>query len=152
MKRSKELSPSQIANAIVDLVERAGGPVTLTRLEREVPDFAQLDGRHDWSWVAGDNDEDVIWDGMTEEGCEALRRVVSERRVAMQSCPSSVYVFESRRPHDPAWVPIVLVPAGMANLETPRLLIRGSQQVLDMMTARAATDGVSGFRVIGPAA
>jgi hypothetical protein len=148
----KELTTSQIANAIVDLVERAGGPVTLARIEREVPNFAQLDGRRNWSWVTGDDDEHMIWDGMTDQGCEALRRVVLERRVAIQSCPSAVYAFESRWPRDPTWAPIVLVPASMANLETPRLLIRGSQQVMDMMTARAAAEGVSGFRVIGPAA
>ncbi len=126
--------------------------MTLARIEREVPEFAQQEGRRDWSWVAGDNDEHVIWDGMTKEGCEALRRVVLERRVAIQSCPSSVYVFESRWPHDSAWVPIVLVPAGMANMDTPGPLIRGSQQVLDRMTARAAAESVSGFRVIAPAA
>lgn len=152
MTSTKDKLTNNIVEAIVELVERAGGPVTLARLEREVPDFAQQDGRRDWSWVAGDDDDHVIWDGMTKQGCEALRRVVLERRVALQSCPSAVYALEKRWPDDPTWVPIVLVPAGMANLDTPGLLIRGSQRVLDMMTARAAAEGVSGFRVTGPAA
>ena len=151
MRTTKIKTSTQIANAIVDLVERTNGPVTLAQIEREVPGFAEQDGRRHWSWVAGDgDDEDVIWDGMTKRGCEALRRVVLEGKVAMQPCPSSVYAFQGRWPLDATWVPIALVPARMANLKTPGPLIRGDQQLQDMMIARAAAEGVSGFRVIGP--
>lgn len=148
-----KMTVSQIAKAIVDLVEQAGGPVTLARIEREVPGFAEKDGRVHWSWVAGDRDDErVFWDAMTKRGFEALRSVVLEGMVAMQSCPSSVYALEGRYPLDPKWVPIALAPARQANLQTPNLLIRGSKEVLHQMIARAAAKGVSGFRVIGPPA
>ena len=148
----KKITTNQIANPIVDLVERTGGPVTLARIEREVPGFAAANDPDHWSWVTGDDDEHVLWDGMTEQGCAALREVILARRVAMQPCPWPVYAVEGRYPLDARWVPIVLVPTHMANIDTPGPLMRGSQQVLDMITARAAAEGVGGFRVKGPAA
>jgi|SRR5689334_13217182 hypothetical protein len=144
---------SQIADAIVDLVDRAGGPVNLARIEREVPGFAAENGSKSWEWVAGDGgDENVIWDGMTKQGLEALRRVLKVGRLAMQSCPRVVYAIEGRWPLDPTWVPISLAPASTANMKLRGWLIRGSQADMQAMAARAAAEGVSDFRVTGPPA
>jgi hypothetical protein len=56
-----------IANAIVDFVERTGGPVTLAQIEREVAGF-KAGNKPSWEYVTGeDQDENLIWDGMTEE-------------------------------------------------------------------------------------
>jgi len=142
-----------IADEIVDFVERAGGPVTLAQIEREVPGFrAHHNATRSWEYVIGeDQDENLIWDGMTEEGCDALRSVLVERRVAIQMAPLPIYWLEGRCPVDQNWTPISLIPAGMANLETPRLLVRGSQEYLDHVMARARDEGVAGVRVLHPA-
>lgn len=146
MTRRKEKRANQIAKAIIELVERVGGPVTLAQIELEIPGFAEQDDRaHSWSYCQ------LIWDGMSEEGCAALRSVLVGRRVAIQMTPLAVYFLQGRYPVSEDWTPISLVPARMANLMTPRLLIRGAQDVLDQMMARAAAEGVSGFHVLGPA-
>lgn len=147
------MTSTQIADAIVDLVERAGEPVTLAQVERKVPGFAAGNGQRKWQCTAGDgNDENVIWDRMTKQGSDALQQVIKKRRVAMQASPLSAYASQGRRVADPTWVPIALVPASMANLETPQMLTRGPKQYLDRVMARAAAKGLSGFRVIGPPA
>jgi hypothetical protein len=154
MTSKKENLAKKIAKAIVELVERVGGPVTLAQIEREVPGFAERpDSAEAWSYVTGFGDEEgsLIWDGMTEEGCAALRSVLLERRVAVQMTPALLYWLEGRHPLDQSWAPISLLPGRMANLETPRLLIRGSQDVLDQAMVRAAAEGVSGFRLLHPA-
>ena len=135
-----------------NLVECAGGPVTLAQIEREVAGFkAENNATQSWEYVTGeDQDENLIWDGMTEEGCAALRSLLVERRLAIQMTPLSIYLLEGRCPVDQTWAPISLIPAGMANLETPRLLMRGPQECLDQVMARARDEGVAGFRVIDP--
>jgi hypothetical protein len=152
MTRRKENLAKTIANAIVEFAERVSGPVTLAQIEREIPGFAeQDDATRSWSYLTGDQEENLIWDGMTEEGCAALRSVLVGRRVAIQMTPPPIYWLEGRYPVCQNWVPISLLPARMANLETPRLLIRGSQDVLDQAMVRAAAEGVSGFRLLHPA-
>ena len=78
MSKRKESAVSEIANAIVDLVEWTGGPVTLARIEREIAGFkADDDVKRSWEWVIGeDQDENLIWDGMSDEGCSALRKIL----------------------------------------------------------------------------
>jgi hypothetical protein len=103
-----------------------------------------------WGWVTEGEDGEadrLIWDGMTKDGCAALRNVVLGRKVAIQMASQLTYLLEGRYPLDPNWAPISLLPARMVNLETPRLLIRGDQSVLDMVMARAAAEGVSGFQL-----
>jgi hypothetical protein len=98
-----------------------------------------------WGWVTEGEDGEadrLIWDGSA-----ALRNVVLGRKVAIQMASQLTYLLEGRYPLDPNWAPISLLPARMANLETPRLLIRGDQSVLDMVMARAAAEGVSGFQL-----
>jgi len=152
MNRRKENFAKNIANAIVELAERVSGPVTLAQIEREIPGFAEQDDTtRSWSYLTGDQEENLIWDGMTEEGCAGLRSVLVGRRVAIQMTPLPIYWLEGRYPVCQNWVPISLLPARMANLETPRLLIRGSQDVLDQAMVRAAAEGVSGVRLLHPA-
>jgi hypothetical protein len=156
MTKAKEKLAKCMAEAIVNFLERVGGPVTLAQIEREIPGFAERDDRaSSWSFVTEADDGEVdglLWDGMTGEGYAALRAILTERRVAIQMAPSLIYWLEGRFPAHQNWAPVSLLPARMANLETPRLLIRGSQQVLDQIIARASTERVDGFRVLGPAA
>jgi hypothetical protein len=145
---------NQIANGIVDLVEEAGGPVTFARIEQEILGFAAQHG-HKTSWdffFVGEDKEDLIWDDMTEEGYAALQMVITERKVAIQVTPQPIYWLEGRWPHRQNWLSISLLPARMANLQGPRLLARGDKQYLDQVMARAAAEGASGYRVIGPPA
>ncbi len=139
-----------IADEIVDFVERAGEPVTPAQIEREVPGFkADDNAASSWEFVtrADQEDENLIWDEMSKEGFAALQQVLQERRVAMQ--PATFW--DGRRPVHANWVPISLVPARMANVDTGRVLISGSQQVVDLAMAHAKNEGVVGFRVLHPA-
>ncbi len=149
----KNVTTTQIADAIVDLVDRAGEPVTLAQIEREIPGFAAENGQEKFQCTAGDgNLEDVIWDGMTKQGSDALKQVLKERMVAMQASPLSAYASQGRSVADPTWVPVALVPACMGNLEAPQMRTRGPKQYLDQVMARAAAKGLTGYRVIGPPA
>jgi hypothetical protein len=61
-----EKETRRIADAIVELVERKDGPVTLAQVEREVAGFATHESSS-WSYVnehAGK--ETVFWNGMSE--------------------------------------------------------------------------------------
>ncbi len=154
MSKRKEKLAKEIANAIVELVERAGGPVTLARIEREIPGFKVNDNAtRSWEYVTGaDQDKNVIWDGMTEEGCAALRKVLLEHRVAMQPASRLVYFLEGASPVHQNWVPVSLIPARMAKLDAGGVLISGPQEVLDMAMSRARDEGALDFRVRHPSA
>ena len=106
---------SGIADAIVALVERADGPVTLSRIEREVPGFAKK-GPPTWSRVLERSDgEALIWDGMTEAGSIALGKVMAGRRVAVQMVSPILYMIEGDAlPQNENWLPVVLLPATAA--------------------------------------
>jgi hypothetical protein len=148
------MDKDRIANAIVEVVERAGGPVTLAALERKIPGFAEQPDREvAWCYeINGDNGEDMtIWDGMTESGCAALRSVLTEQRVAVQFDNGLAYLLEQRFPLGGSWPPIVLVPAATANLGTSRFLIRGPQGFVDRLVAQAAVEGLEGYRALTPA-
>jgi hypothetical protein len=126
-----EKQASRIADAIVDLVERTDGPVTLAQIEREIPDFA-TSGPPAWEYfLERDDGETIIWDGMTEAGFMALRKVMSGRRVAVQYVNPLPYILEDCFIDDGRWWPVVLLPARAANLDTPRWLIRCSQAYRD---------------------
>src|SRR5580704_6670940 len=91
-----EKEARRIADAIVTLVERTDGPVTLARLDREIPGFSQTDGPSWEYYVEHDAGETVIWEGMTEAGHLALRKVISGRRVAIQPVNLLPYLLEER--------------------------------------------------------
>src|SRR5712691_10899819 len=72
-----EKQANGIADAIVQLVERTDGPETLARIDREVPGFAQNDGRSWQYYIEHDAGETIIWEGMSEAGRLALCKVMS---------------------------------------------------------------------------
>jgi hypothetical protein len=139
-----------IANSIVHLVEHAAGPVTLAQIARKVPGFAQ-DNLPAWEYfVSLAGQEMVVWGGMTEEGCAALRAVMSGRRVAVQYVTLLPYILEDRVPGSENWLPIVLLPKSAANLDTPNWLMRASPGVFSDAMAQAAKNGDAGYRPIKP--
>src|SRR5262249_17925256 len=80
MERKMQSNPTlkgtarRIAEAIVELVEDADGPVTLYRLDQEIPGFAKQDPPS-WSHMLF-GDEKFIWSGMTKAGHIALGYVL----------------------------------------------------------------------------
>jgi hypothetical protein len=141
-----EKQASRIADAIVDLVERTNGPVTLARIAREIPGFAKTEPPAWQYFIARDDGETVIWDGMTEAGLAALRKVMSGRRVAVQYVSLLPYLVEERWPQCENWLPTVLLPVRAANLDTPRWHVRCSQAYRDYCIA------MPGHRPLTPAA
>jgi hypothetical protein len=152
MKNDKHLKKlaNDMADAIVELVERTDGPVTLARVDREVPGFAKKEPPS-WCHVSTTAEgEMLIWDGMTEAGAAALRKVMHERKVAIQFVNMLPYLAEGYLLENENWWPIVLLPAKAANLDSPNCLIRASQQYRDYSIARAAAEGKTGHRPLTP--
>jgi hypothetical protein len=147
-----EKQASRIADAIVELVEHIDGPVTLARIHRDIPGFAKEDPNVWQFYVEHDDGEQVIWDGMTEAGLAALRNVMSGRRVAVQYLTGSLlYLIDGCYHRSEKWVPIVLLPARAANMDTPNWLVRGSSAFQKSCIERAAA-GVKGYRWLTPSA
>jgi len=127
----------RIADAIVELVERTNGPVTLAQVEREVAGFAKHDAP---SWahvVTRPRGETSFWEGMTEAGVAALHNVMDERRVAIQFVNLLPYMMEDCLLQNEEWQPIVLLPARAANLDTPNWLMRLPQAIRKTMKGKA---------------
>jgi hypothetical protein len=150
MKNDEKLerSATAIAASIVELVERTDGPVTLARVQREVPGFAKTTAPA-WAHVVEHaSGETLIWDGMTEAGHVALRKVMYERRVAIQFVNSLLYLLDGTIIENENWQPIVLLPASAANLETPNWLVRASPRHRDHSMRRAAAQRNKGYRLL----
>jgi hypothetical protein len=127
-----EKQASRIADAIVDLVERNNGPVTLAQIEHEVGGFA-TDGPG-WAYTLGERPEQpavVVWDGMTEAGAAALWQVMRGRRVAVQLVTRDLYLDRFLECEN--WVPMVLLPVRAANIDGPRWHIRAPEAYLDQV-------------------
>lgn len=108
--KNKKLS-SEIADLIVQLVDQTDGPVTLAQVERDVPGFAK-DGTPNWCYsIVGSGTDYLVWNGMSDQGRLALRKIISERRVAIQHVSALPYLLlDSRVIDDDAWMPTVLLP------------------------------------------
>jgi hypothetical protein len=130
-----EKQANRIADAIVDIVERCDGPVTLAQINREIPGFGT---DQDPSWAYPINHEGgvgIIWDGMTKAGTEALHKVIRGRRVTVQLVDPRLYILEGYSMSKRCF-PIVLLPARAANLETPAFpLFRAAREQERMMRA-----------------
>jgi hypothetical protein len=138
---AKKSEVARIAADIVDLVKRTNGPVPLNRIDAQVQGFRANSGPS-WSYfIQLSTGEAVIWDGMTEAGYKALRRVLNERQVALQVVNVLPYVIEDVRLLDPAWQPIVLLPIWAANVDGPNWAFR--------VTPALAGDFVSGPQADG---
>jgi hypothetical protein len=146
-----ENQASRIADAIVDLVERNDEPVTLAQVDREIPGFATKESPAREYFIKHDGGESLIWNGMTEAGLMALRKVIRGRRVAVQFVTLLPYLLEGCGIPDERWWPMVLLPASVANLETPAFpLLRASQRFRDRCIAQATAERRTGNRLLTP--
>ena len=128
-KQHNQYNVAPIANAIVKLVDRNGGPVTLATVARQIPGFSAKVGEPAYEWVNGSNDdESVIWDGMTKEGLQALREVVLHERVAICPVRRLTYIVEGHFGLGPNWVPLGLTSCAAANFTTTKILISAPEQ------------------------
>jgi hypothetical protein len=140
----------KIADAIVDLVNDTDGPITLSRVDREVPGFASVE-LSSWDYlIEHPQKKHLIWSGMSEAGYVALCKVISGRRVAIQFVNMLPYILEGCLLKDNDWLPSVLVPAKAANLAAPSRLIRTSEGARRHILARAAVDKKAGYRMLTP--
>jgi hypothetical protein len=146
MNKQLEKETKRIAEAIVELVERTDGPVTFGRIEREVGGF-KAKGGLEWDHLIEEQGrERIIWSGMTEAGVAALRRVLSQRSVALEHVSLVIYLVDGHLSPRAGWIPMVLLPAKDANVETERWLMRMPKGVLDSLP-RAAK---SCYRLLQP--
>ena|SRR5579862_5003896 len=133
-----------IADAIVKLVERTNGPVTLARLEREIPGFA-VDRSPGWSYGFEDSGEECfVWGGMTEAGSKALHDVMNGQKLAVQFVHGLVYLAEDRLLENDDWLPLVLLPKWAGCLSGPNFLLRASPLLQERFLAEAAEKGLAG--------
>jgi hypothetical protein len=147
-----ENEATRIADAIVKLVERVDGPVTLAKIQRDVAGFAAKTAPA-WEYVIEtDGKEVVIWSDMTEAGLAALEKVMIGRRVAVQLVSLLPYLFEDVLPDDPDWQPVVLLPAKAANLDTPLWLMRATPTSRDECIAIAKEKRKRGYLPLSPTA
>jgi hypothetical protein len=141
---------SAIRTAIIALVERTDGPVTLAQIDREIPGFANDGPGGREYFVQHSGVECVIWTGMTDAGLMALRDVMRGRKVAVQFVNPMLYVLENCVCENENWQPIVLLPKTAANLDTPNWLVRASQGGRDHCIARANREGRSDYQPLTP--
>jgi hypothetical protein len=141
MSRDTELAQetNRIADAIVKLVERSRGGVTLFKLDREIPGFATEDP-DSWDCYSelGGNQQ-IYWDGMTEVGTLALQQVLFGNKVAVEFTTPLIYLLlEGRYLNCENWCPVLLYPAKAANVRTPQGLLYLPKQFLkpEMMRPR----------------
>src|SRR5437588_177833 len=99
-----EKQANRIADSIVDLVERCDGPVTLAQIDREILGFASNEGPAGEYFVEHHSGKSVIWDGITEAGMKALRKVIRGRRVAVQLVSVLPYILDGYAIHDERWM------------------------------------------------
>jgi hypothetical protein len=133
-----------ISNAIVELVERTDGAVTLAQIAREIPGFS--DNRSP-GWDYAFEHSGVIWTiwrGMAKAGWAALRDVTSGHKVAVQHVNVVPYIAENCVLQTENWMPIVLLPKRAGNLRTPNWLLRASPLLQERTLAHAAEKGLAG--------
>jgi hypothetical protein len=144
MKTELKKEAGRIADAIVELVERSDGPVTLCKVAREVTGFAKEEPPSWDYFIKHDGKETLYWCGMTEGGFLALQAVMRGRRVAVQPVNELPYVVDDGVIARDNWQPIVLLPAKAANLDSPKWLLRVSPLFQGTVKDNA------GFRILRP--
>jgi hypothetical protein len=141
-----------ISNAIVELVERTDGPVTLAQIAREIPDLA---ANRSPGWKYAFEHSGVIWtiwSGMSKAGSAALRNVTTGYKVAVQLVNELPYIAENCMLQTENWMPIVLLPKRTGNLRTPNWLLRASPLLQERTVAQAAEKGLAGYGSVTPRA
>jgi hypothetical protein len=144
-----EQQVSRIADAIVELVERTNGPVTLAQVGREVAGFTKDDPPFWAHLITHASGETSFWYDMTEAGLAAFRQVMNGRRVAVQFVNMMPYLLEGYLIENEKWQPIMLLPAKAANVESPKYLLRYPLWCLEHIASRAAA-GESPSRPLSP--
>ncbi len=144
----KQAEINQIADDIVELVERTNGPVLFSDLDDKVPGFHKPNGPA-YAYFAG-QEEVVVWDGMTEAGFDALDKVLLERRVAVQMVHLVFPLILGTRIAESAAPPYVLLPVRAANLDTPFCKMRVSPKMRRRMLAEANRIGSQSYRALTP--
>ena len=125
--RSRRNKVARIVKEIVDLVESTDGPVPLNRIDDQVRGFSarRSGSRRRYEYFMRLNvGEVIIWNGLTKAGCDALRCVLYERKVALQLVNVIPYFLEDVRLLDPDWQPVVLLPVRAANIDGPKWSFR----------------------------
>ncbi len=149
MKNDLEKEADRIADAIVDLVERTDGPVTLARVQQEISGFAKHEPPS-WEHVVRHNGRETsFWTEMTEAGLTALRKVMRGRRVAIQFVNVLPYFMDGCMIDNDYWQPIVLLPVRAANVDSQNWHLRVPQSVYDHIARRAA-EGKTRLRLLTP--
>jgi len=149
MKTNLEKEITRIANAIVGLVERTDGPVTLARVQQEIAGFAKH-APPAWGYGITHSGRVIsFWDDMTEAGAAALRKVIRERRVAIQFVSVLRYLLDGYVIKDEDWQPIVLLPARAANVDSQNWYLRVPQKMYEHF-ARQAAEGKTNLRLLTP--
>jgi hypothetical protein len=123
--------------------------VTLAQINREIPGFGT---NEDPAWdyhITHEGGESIIWDGMTEAGTKALSKVIRGRRVAVQLVSAILYLLEGYSILNERCVPIVLLPARAANLETPAFPLFRAAREHEWMR-RVAAEKMPGNRLLIP--
>src|SRR5437868_1480000 len=115
MDSEVEREAGRIADEIVAMVERADGPVTLYRLQRQVGGFGASEPPYREIYREGDGGRVVYWADMTAAGAQALDNVMFGNRVAVEHVDVLPYVLEGGALKHEEWQPIVLLPAKEAN-------------------------------------
>src|SRR5262245_40222767 len=121
---------TRIADDIVALVERTGGPVTLCRVHREVAGFAAAEPPYREICREKAGQRVIYWSGMTEAGAQALNDVLYGSRVAVEIVNVLPYFLDGGGLENDDWVPIVLLPASHANLSAKNGLFRVPKELL----------------------
>jgi hypothetical protein len=145
-----EREVERIAAAIVDLIERTNGPVLLSELDEKVSGFSATHGPAHEYFISHKQGETLVWEGMTEAGCKALRNVLNTRRVAIQYVSILPYLLADAMSSNENWQPFVLIPARAANLDTPTWAMRVSPKMQVMMLKKAAATKHTGYRPLTP--
>jgi hypothetical protein len=117
---------NRIADEIVSLVERTGGPVTLCRVHCEIAGFAKAEPPYRSIYRGGL----LYWADMTDAGGQALDNVLYGNRVAVEIVDELPYVLEGGGLRDADWQPVVLLPASAANVSTKNGLFRLPEELL----------------------
>ena len=138
-KQHNQYNIAEIADAIVKLVNRNGRPVTLATVAHQIPGFSAQVGDPAYAWV--NDEENVVWDGMTKEGFQALTDVVLNGRVAICLVPRLAYIVQSYLPLGPNWVPLGLISRAAANFAIDQTLISAPEPILRQLESdpQAAT-------------
>jgi len=117
-----ENEADRIAADIVALVERTGGPVTFTDIERNVRGFHTNEFPKSTLCLTTGVEPKLIWGEMSKPGAHALQKVLNEELVAIQYVGVTPYYPEAPYLN---WLPAVLLPT---NIETPRGITRSSPE------------------------